>query len=109
MKTFNWSWLTVSEVQSIIIMVESMAASRHTRCWQSSREFYIWIQRQPEESGILRQLGGSSLPQWVEPEHRRTPPKHSHGDILDILPLIRLHLLIVPFPMGQAYSNHHKC
>jgi hypothetical protein len=26
--TFNWGWLTGSEIQSIIIMVESMAVSR---------------------------------------------------------------------------------
>jgi hypothetical protein len=30
--TFNWGWLTDSEVQSIIIMVGSMAASRQARC-----------------------------------------------------------------------------
>ena len=29
-KTFNWGWLTSSEVQSIIIMAGGLAASRHT-------------------------------------------------------------------------------
>jgi hypothetical protein len=27
------------------------------------------------KTGILRQQGGSSVLQWVEPEHRRRPPK----------------------------------
>jgi hypothetical protein len=27
--TFSWGWLTVSEVQSVIIMAGSMAALRH--------------------------------------------------------------------------------
>jgi len=27
-RTFNWSWLTVSEVQSIIVKARSKAASR---------------------------------------------------------------------------------
>jgi hypothetical protein len=39
---FNWGWLTVSEVQSIIIMVGSMAARRKTWFWRS-QEFYILI------------------------------------------------------------------
>jgi hypothetical protein len=30
MKTFNWGWLTVSEVQSTIIMAGSMAMYRLT-------------------------------------------------------------------------------
>jgi hypothetical protein len=33
--TFNWGWLTGSEVQSIIIMAGSMAASRQAWCRQS--------------------------------------------------------------------------
>jgi hypothetical protein len=33
-KTINWSWLTVSEVQSIIIMMGSMAVSRQTWYWK---------------------------------------------------------------------------
>ena len=30
--TFHWGWLTVSDVQSVIIMVESMAAFRQAWC-----------------------------------------------------------------------------
>jgi alpha-mannosidase len=41
-KTFNWSWLTVSEVQSIVIMAGSMAAGRHTWHWKN-QEFSILI------------------------------------------------------------------
>jgi hypothetical protein len=33
--TFNWGWLTGSEVQSIIIKVGSMAASRQAWCRRS--------------------------------------------------------------------------
>jgi len=32
--TFNWGWLTGSEVQSIIIMAGSMAASRQAWPWR---------------------------------------------------------------------------
>jgi hypothetical protein len=41
-RTFNWGWLTGSEVQSIIIKLQvgSMAASRQAWC-RRSREFYI--------------------------------------------------------------------
>jgi hypothetical protein len=39
---------TVSEVQSIIIMVRSMATSKQTQDWKN-QEFYILTQRQQEE------------------------------------------------------------
>jgi hypothetical protein len=32
--TFNWGWLTGSEIQSIIIKAESMAASRQAWHWR---------------------------------------------------------------------------
>ena len=32
---FNWGWLTVSEVQSIVIMTGSIVASRQTGCWKT--------------------------------------------------------------------------
>jgi hypothetical protein len=34
-RTFNWGWLTGSELQSIIITAGSMAASRQTWCRRS--------------------------------------------------------------------------
>jgi hypothetical protein len=34
-KTFNWGWLTGSEVQSIIIKAGNMAASRQAWCRRS--------------------------------------------------------------------------
>jgi hypothetical protein len=43
MATLNLGWLTVTEVQSIIIMVGNMAECRQTWGWRKSREFYIWI------------------------------------------------------------------
>lgn len=64
------------------------------------------IQKPSGETGIFIQLGGSSSLKWADPEIGRRPPKTTptHSDTL---PLTRLHLLIVPLPMGQAYSNHH--
>jgi hypothetical protein len=41
-RTFNWGWLTGSEVQSIIIKPGTMAASRQAWC-RRSQEFYIFI------------------------------------------------------------------
>jgi hypothetical protein len=46
-ETFNWNWLTVSEVQSIIIMTRSMGTSKQAWCWKN-QEFFVLIQRQPE-------------------------------------------------------------
>jgi hypothetical protein len=39
--TFNWDWHKISEIQFIIIMAGSMAASRQTQYWRRSQEFYI--------------------------------------------------------------------
>jgi hypothetical protein len=47
-KTCNWGWLTVSEVQSILLMMGSMAVGRQTWCWRSW-ELYILNQRPPED------------------------------------------------------------
>lgn len=44
------------------------------------REFCILIPKQPGETSILKQLGGSSLQQWVEPEHKETSKSHPHRD-----------------------------
>jgi hypothetical protein len=88
----NWSWLTVSDVQSNIIMAGSMAVSRHTY-WRRSQEFYILVQRHP---------GGGSLLHWVDSDvGPQSPPSQWH------MSFNRPHLLIVPLPIGQAYSNHH--
>jgi hypothetical protein len=38
-----------SEVQSILVMVNNMAACRQTWCWRRSQEFYIWICKQQED------------------------------------------------------------
>lgn len=43
-QTFSWGWITVLEVQSVI--VGRMASSRQTWCWRS-HEFYILILRLP--------------------------------------------------------------
>jgi hypothetical protein len=51
-KTFNWGWITLLEVQYIIIMVGSMAACRQIRCCRRSK-FYILIFRQPGEDYLL--------------------------------------------------------
>lgn len=58
-QTFSRGWLTVSKVQSGI-MIGSMAACRQTWCWKS-QGFYILIQRQLEEAIFLY---------WAETEHR---------------------------------------
>lgn len=42
-----------------------------------------------------------SFPHWAEVDHRDAPKS---GDTLPP----RSNLLILPFPMGQTYSNHHN-
>jgi hypothetical protein len=58
-KPLNYDWLTVSEVQSIIIMVGKMTLSRQTLCWRS-QEFYILTQGS-QATEFLKQLGGG----WI--------------------------------------------
>jgi hypothetical protein len=48
----NWGWLTGSEVQSIIIISGSMAASRQAWHWRSW-EFYTLFQRQTGEDWLF--------------------------------------------------------
>jgi hypothetical protein len=43
------TWLgLVTEVQSIIVMVQNMVACSQKWCWSRSWELYIWIGRQQE-------------------------------------------------------------
>jgi hypothetical protein len=46
---FNWSWLTVQEVQSIIIMEGSMAVCRQTMVLERPK-LYILIYRQQKRT-----------------------------------------------------------
>ena len=64
--------VTVSEVESIIVMVGSVASCRQTWCWRS-QEFYILNQNQQGDS-LLQAAGGRSLSHWVELEHRTSKP-----------------------------------
>ena len=58
---FNSGWLTGSEVQSIVIMMGSMAVSRLAWC-RRNWEFYILFWRQPETvSWATRKKGSSAL------------------------------------------------
>ena len=89
--TFNWGWLTGFEVQSIIIIVGRVAASRQAwpcRCW----ELYILFQR---ETGEDRQLGRGSQhphPQWCPSSNEATPTP------------TRPYLLVVPLPEPSIFK-----
>ena len=86
-KAFNWGGsLTVSEVQSTIIMVGSMAARRQTWCW--SRKWYIL------------QATGSQLTVILSGTWRKDLKARPHSDTL---PSTRPHLLIVPLPLGAVF------
>lgn len=88
--TFNGGWLSVSELQSIIIMVESLAAYRQTWLWTSG-EFYTLIRRQP---------GEERLPGSKEKGLQAYPCS-------DTLSSTRPRLLRIPLPMGRGYSSYH--
>jgi hypothetical protein len=51
LRTFHWDWLTGSEVQPIIIMARSMAASLQTWGWRSW-EFHILFWKQLGEDWL---------------------------------------------------------
>jgi hypothetical protein len=90
-------WLTVSEVQSIIIMAGSMTASRQTWCCSRNSEFYVLIHRQ--QKGIVSHWSDLSFYEVSKPISTRpqllTVPlsivKHSHSRV----------------SRSQTYSNHH--
>jgi hypothetical protein len=75
-RTSNWGWLTVLEVQSIIIMVRKTASCRQAWYWES-QEFYVFIQRQQQETGFCRQQGGSSLFHTEQSLSTRSPQSPS--------------------------------
>jgi hypothetical protein len=56
---FNFGWLTVSEVQSIILMGGNIALWRQTQCWRSC-EFFVLMHRQHKGIVYYRQPGGGS-------------------------------------------------
>jgi hypothetical protein len=83
-----------SEVQPIIIIVESMAVCRQTWYWRRSWEFYTVIHRQQK----VKCKTSESTAQWHSSSSKATPTP------------TKPHLLIVPLPMdlwGHFYSNHH--
>jgi hypothetical protein len=71
--TFDWSWLSGSEVQSTIIKAGSTAAS-----WWALEELRVQHldQKAPGEVWILRQLGGGSLK--AHPNSDTLPPTRPH-------------------------------
>ena len=106
MRIFNWGWLTVSEFQSIIIMVGSMAVCRQMWC-RRSQEFFLLIWRQARGNCLLqaarRRLWITLATLW----DLRALPSQWHTSNKATPPLIGPHLPVVLFPMGQAFSNHH--
>jgi hypothetical protein len=70
LRTFNWVWLTGSEVQSIIIMVGNIAACRKAWHWR-----IVHLVPKANRRLAFRQLGAGS---------------HPHSDIP---PPTKLHLL----------------
>jgi hypothetical protein len=66
-KIFNWVWLTLSKVLSIINMAETLVAFKQTLSWRS-QEFYILPQRQKKKDFLSRQPEGGSLLHGVELE-----------------------------------------
>jgi hypothetical protein len=90
-QTFNWGWLTVSEAQSIIIMVGNVAVCRQTWCCRRSWEFYILLRRRQKET-VFHTRWSLSIGNFKA---------HPHSDTL---PLTRSDFLIVPLPVGQAFE-----
>jgi hypothetical protein len=94
-KKCNWGWLTVSEIQSIVIMAESMAACRQTWCWRS-QEFYILINRQQE-----------TISSWSI--YNLKAHLHCHTFLNKATPPIRPYLIILyssATPCGPSIYTH---
>jgi hypothetical protein len=92
--TFNWVWLTGSEVQSIIIMVEKMAASRQV--WLEELRVLYLVPKANWRRLPSRQVGGTSPsppPEWHISSNKATPTP------------TRSHLLIVPLPGPSIFKS----
>jgi hypothetical protein len=95
--TFNWGWLTVSEVQSIIIVVRTW---RHTDRHGAGGAQSSTSESKGSQEEVLFCTGWSlstrrpqsPTTQWCTLSNKATPP------------LIRPHLLIVPLPVTK-YSQ----
>jgi hypothetical protein len=86
---FNWGWLTVAEVLSIIVMAGNTAVSRETCCWRRSRGFCILIRRKPGEN-CLQAGSQSPSPQWYTSSNKATPtPTWPHPLVLLLRPNIQ--------------------
>ena len=101
MTTLNWDWLTGSEVQSIILKTESMAASRQAWC-QRTQGFCILIQMQPGgDCSILGRV-------WTlaDLKAHTTPTPHSDTSPNRATPTpIKPHLLILPLLMAKLWNR----
>jgi hypothetical protein len=100
-KTFNGGWLTVSEVQSIIIMVGSMKADtvlKESRVLQldpkATRRRLISAGKQDEALFYT---------EWCL--STKSPQSQPHTDTL---PPTRPHLPKVPLSMGQTFKPPHR-
>ena len=96
-KTFNWDWLTVSEVQSIISMAGSMAVVQADMIMEKELRV-LNLDLKAARRLFCRQLGEGSLMHWVEFEQMnlKTYP-HS-----DTLPPTR------PHPFQQSFTHCNK-
>ena len=99
-QTFNWGWLIVSEVQSIIV-TGSMAVCRQTWCQRSIEN------SSPSFQSKQKRLASSGSQEEAFFFNRWSL---SIGDLQNPFPL--RHFLqsdyTIPLSMGQAYSNNHK-
>jgi hypothetical protein len=97
-KHLIWGWLTILEIQSIIIiMVGSRAAWGQTWLWEWSCKFYILIWRHPK---------GHSDSTLAELKHRRL--QSSPHTVPHLLQQGHTHpnkALIVPLPVGQTFKH----
>jgi hypothetical protein len=103
---------TVSEVQSIIIILGSMEACRcFSMVLKEPRVLHLDLKAARRLSSAGSQgVGVGSLSHWVELEHRTSKPTPTvTTSSNETTPtLTRLCLLIVSRSMGQTCSNHHN-
>jgi hypothetical protein len=111
-KTFDWGWLTASEVWSIIVMVRSMGAGRQTWWWRRNWNFYSLIQEQQKETvshtGPCLSIGDFKArpPQWHAFSNKATPIP-TRPCLLTVSSLCAKHSNTWVYG-GQFYSNNHR-
>jgi hypothetical protein len=105
-----WGWLTVSEVQSMIVMTGSMVACRQMWCWRSQEFFFLTHRQQGEtecHAGYSLSIYDSKptpiVTHFVQLSHTYSNKASSPNSVTPYGPSFQTQVY-----GGRTYSNYHR-